>query len=241
MPKLSSFSGMSARGFGEFGTTLSLVTTTFTSSGSWTAPAGVTKLTVLSGRGSNGQSDYWSPTYVTRAQVSSAGYPTTNPAYLDWSVPYNYAVSAANSINASGTGPRTVSIPNEYYWVVNNVTSEWVGYPFGFGGSQYVQGSATVVLSPSSIPTSGNIDGPTFFPTYQIATFWVQIDVYYTGAAGTASSGFGQTFPGGAASGGTAPITTFTNVTVTPGTTYSISIPTDRPDPYVTIQYLLPA
>jgi len=239
MPKLSSFSGMSARGFGEFGTTLSLVTTTFTSSGSWTAPAGVTKLTVLSGRGSNGQSDYWSPTYVTRAQVTSAGYPTTNPAYLDWSVPYNYAVSAANSINASGTGPRTVSIPNEYYWVVNNVTSQWVVNNFG-GGSQYVQGSATVVPN-QSLPTSGNIDGPTFFPTYQTAIFWIYIDVYYTGAAGTASSGFGQTFPGGAASGGTAPITTFTNVTVTPGTTYSISIPTDRPDPYVTIQYLLPA
>lgn len=244
MPKLSSFAGMSSRGFGEFGTTLSLTTVTFTSSTSWTAPAGVTNLTTVSGRGSNGEADYWNNTYVTRFQVTSASYSMANPPYLDWGVPYGYAVTAQNNINASGSGERYVNPDSERYWVVNSVNSNWTTAGTYIPPTTYVRGSATVSSTSSSgasVPTSGNIDGPTFFSTYgSTVNFWVYIDVLFGGAAGTASTGFGQTFPGGSAGGGTAPITVFNNVSVTPGTSYSITIPTDRPDPYITIQYLAP-
>lgn len=244
MPKLSSFAGMSSRGFGEFGTTLSLTTVTFTSSTSWTAPIGVTKLTTVSGRGSNGEADYWYNTYVTRFQVTSASYSMPNPPYLDWSVPYGYAVTAQNNINASGSGERYVTPDDERYWVVNSTNSNWTTAGTFPPSTVYVRGSATVGSTSSSgaaVPTSGNIDGPTFFSTYgATVNFWVYIDKLIGGVAGTASTGFGQTFPGGAANGGTAPITVFNNVSVTPGTSYSITIPTDRPDPYITIQYLAP-
>lgn len=246
MPKLSSFSGLSSRGFGEFGTTLTLTTVTFTSSTSWTAPIGVTNLTTVSGRGSNGEADYWFNTYVTYFQVTSASYPT-NPAYLDWSVPYGYAVTAQNNINASGSGERYVTPDDERFWVVNSTNSNWATAGVIIPPTSYVRGSATIIPYSSlsgyytSLPTSGNIDGPTFFSTYGAAAiFWVYIDKLIGGVAGTASTGFGQTFPGGAANGGTAPITVFNNVSVSPGTSYSIVIPTDRPDPYITIQYLAP-
>lgn len=238
MPKLSSFSGLSSRGFGEFGTTLTLTTVTFTSSTSWTAPAGVTNLTTVSGRGSNGQPDFWTPTWVSRASVFINNWGNlANAPYANYADVYNEAVSFANYLNSFGTGPRTISIPDNKQWRVSLNSSpvdKWdttgPGYYTG-----YINSAAYVETYGN--PTSGNIvsSGGINFLVYD-----VYAEVLVTGAAGTASTGFSQTFPGGAASGGTAPITVFNNVAVSPGTSYSIVIPTDRPDPYITIQYLAP-
>jgi len=239
MPKLSSFSGLSSRGFGEFGTTLTLTTVTFTSSTSWTAPAGVTNLTTVSGRGSNGQPDYWSPSGVSRTSIFINNWGNLSHApYATYADVYNEAVSIANYINSFGTGPRTVSnIPYFKQWLVSLNSSPVDKWDTNSSANytEYVNGAAYVDTYGN--PTSGNIvsSGVVDFKAYDVI-----VDINVTGAAGTASTGFSQTFPGGAASGGTAPITVFNNVSVSPGTSYSIVIPTDRPDPYITIQYLAP-
>jgi hypothetical protein len=49
------------------------------------------------------------------------------------------------------------------------------------------------------------------------------MEFYDTGANGVATTGFGLTFPGGTTITPAAPTTTFTNVAVIPGTTYTIS------------------
>lgn len=240
MPKLSSFSGLSSRGFGEFGTTLTLTTVTFTSSTSWTAPAGVTNLTTVSGRGSNGQSDYWTPSNITRVWALQHVGGLPNPPYASWATAYSEAQAMVSTLNASGTGPRTITIPGPRKYLVTN-SSPFVDYwteEIDPDYTGYINGAAYIVFDPPSTPTSGNMSYASF-PNYY-AGFFVYADVYVTGAAGTASTGFSQTFPGGAASGGTAPITVFNNISVSPGTSYSIVIPTDRPDPYITIQYLAP-
>lgn len=46
---------------------------------------------------------------------------------------------------------------------------------------------------------------------------------HYNATTGASASGFGKVFPGG--TGGTAPTTSFTNVTVTGGASYSITVP----------------
>lgn len=234
MPKLSSFAGMSSRGFGEFGTTLTLTTVTFTSSTSWTAPAGVTNLTTVSGRGSNGQANYYVNDTIAYIEVRpQSGTALLGP--LDWSTAYSEAQALVNNTNAGGSGPRTANpgFPATYYVTSSNLYSK------SLGTSQSYQVNGTAVLQNYyGSPTTGTVYYTDLL--ISIGAFLCNVDVLNIGPAGTASTGFGQTFPGGAASGGTAPITVFNNVSVTPGTSYSITIPTDRPDPYITIQYLVP-
>lgn len=234
MPKLSSFSGLSSRGFGEFGTTLTLTTVTFTSSTSWTAPAGVTNLTTVSGRGSNGAADYYVNDTVAYIEVRPLNA-TAVLGPLDWSTAYSDAQTLVNNTNSGGSGPRTASpgFPATYYVNSSNL------YFKALGTSQSYQVNGTAVLQNyNGSPTSGTVLYTDLL--ISIGSFLCNIDVLNIGPAGTASTGFGQTFPGGAASGGTAPITVFNNVSVSPGTSYSIVIPTDRPNPYITIQYLAP-
>lgn len=237
MPRISTTAGSSARGFGLFGQGVTTVTTTFTSSTTWTAPAGVSNLSVVSGRGSNGQPDYY--VYTT---IGSVTVQALNGSYvlgpLDWSTAVSDCQALVNTTNSGGSGPRTVNpgSSSTYYINTSNLYLKFIS-----SGSTYQVNGTAVLSNPSGAPTSGTVTYTDVVNLGGIVGFLCNVDVLNAGAAGTASTGFGQTFPGGAASGGTAPITTFTNVTVIPGTTYSISIPTDGPDPYVTIQYLLPA
>ena len=241
MPRISTTAGSSARGFGLFGQGVTTVTTTFTSSTTWTAPAGVSNLSVVSGRGSNGQSDFWTPANITRVWAEQT--PTAEPyaPYASWATAYSEAQNMVNSLNSSGTGPRTITIPGSKKYRVSNATGyvDYYGLDVGLDYSGYINNAAYIVLDPSSTPTSGNMTYASF--PYYYAGFFIYADVLATGPAGTASTGFGQTFPGGAASGGTAPITVFNNVAVTPGATYTITIPTDNVSPYITIQYTAPA
>jgi hypothetical protein len=234
MPKLSSFSGLSSRGFGEFGTTLTLTTVTFTSSTSWTAPPGVTNLITASGRGSNGQSDYYQSSNVSGVIVQ----PLMVSAVLgplDWSTPYSDCQTMVNDVNAGGTGPRVVTPGfTTYYYISssNLYVRALVSNP-----SYQVNGPA-VLINQNGSPTSGTVTYAAVSANQGV--FLCNVDVLYPGPAGTASTGFGETFPGGSSSGGTAPITVFNNVSVSPGTSYSIVIPTDNVSPYITIQYLAP-
>ena len=252
MPKLSSFAGMSARGFGEFGTTLSLITTTFTSSTTWVAPAGVTNLISAVGKGENGTPDSWPGQEVSRVSITTFPlFTPTNPAYLDWSSVYGLANTIVGQINAGAPSIRTVSFDRAGGsgsfgdgYVVSATTSAW-GLSTGSQGSATVQYTASYNIDSSTgviPPISGNVDGPTFNGLYGAGgvVFYIYANVYSQGPAGASSTGFGQTFPGGAVSGGAAPTTTFNNVAVTPGTSYSIVIPTTNPSPYITIQYYAP-
>lgn len=234
MPKLSSFAGMSSRGFGEFGGTLTLTTVTFTSSTSWTAPAGVTNLITVSGRGSNGQSDYYQNSSVANVVVTP-GFGSAVLGPLDWSTAYSDCQILVNDINAGGTGPRVVTpgFSATYYISSSNLYLKVI-----FSNPSYQVNGSAVLVNQNGSPTSGTVTFAAVSASQGV--FLCNVDVLYPGPAGTASTGFSQTFPGGAASGGTAPITTFNDVAVSPGTSYSIVIPTDNVSPYITIQYLAP-
>jgi len=85
MPTLTSRGAASARGFGLLGAApLNLQTLTFTSSGNWTAPAGVTNLTVLTGAGGTGE-------------PGSEGWYSGNLGYLAYSYEWGGSQGAINA------------------------------------------------------------------------------------------------------------------------------------------------
>lgn len=238
MPRISTTAGSSARGFGLFGQGVTTVTTTFTSSTTWTAPAGVSNLSVVSGRGSNGQPDYY--VYTT---IGSVTVQALNGSYvlgpLDWSTAVSDCQALVDTTNSGGSGPRTVNPGSSATYLIRNTTNLYL--KFISSGSTYQVNGTAVLSNPSGAPTSGTVTYTDVVNLGGIVGFLCNVDVLNAGPAGTASTGFGQTFPGGAGSGGTAPITVFNNVAVTPGTTYTITIPTDNVSPYITIQYTAPA
>jgi hypothetical protein len=68
-----------------------------------------------------------------------------------------------------------------------------------------------------SAKTSGPVLFSEGFGSWEVRSF-----IYDPGSNGNPTTGFGLTFPGGTIASPTAPTTTFNNVTVVPGTTYTI-------------------
>lgn len=157
----------------------SQVTQTFTSSQTWVAPAGVTLVTSLTGKGQDGAPDttYTNPsTYTlttTATEVFDNGASTgsvtswTDPATETSSVPAFYC-TAFGDYTLNGHYNRCFC----YEFAKNTI-------PGASGGSPATTGADTV--------------------------------------------GFGHTFAGGY--GGAAETTTYNNVSVTPGTSYTMTIP----------------
>lgn len=227
MPLLATRGAASAKGFG-FGSRI-LTTYVFPAGTStWTAPANLTSLVSATGKGSNGTSDYG---YIAGGGSVSIepGVPSgPQPAYLKWE---NIAIDGQgfiSSINAAGSGPVTLTT-----WVIQqNVYPDdtWNSLPNGYvsGGRSYyqlailtdivwVRGSASYFLTGSGA-TSGNA-------TYAAGNGAFAVQATIQGYAGDATTGFGKTFPGGTytnPTGNPAPTTTFTDVAITPGTTYTI-------------------
>jgi len=229
MPTLISRGAASAKAFGLTNGSLNLTTTTFTSNGTWVAPAGVALVIVLSGRGQDG-----SPYPLTsNTQYWTFDWPgaRSNPPYAQWGDLYGAATSARAAIAATigGPGPSNVLTSLRYYigtgstWdPADENYSDYSGYT--------VTGVDAVGVGNGSPQTSGNIIYP---PGYNSWVFTVYLTA--PGFLGASSTALSQTFPGG--NSGPAPVTTFNNIAVTPGASYPIVV---APGGYVTIQYLAP-
>lgn len=210
MPLLGTRAAASARGFGLYG--LRLVTVTFSAgTSSWTSPPGVTRIQTAVGKGADGTAGYW-------ATNSIIGYAYPDPSVgsggsiLDWSTVYNDAVALTTAANAGGTGDRYINAV--YYVWPFYISDDTAGSRTSFTiNSMLIRGTA-VTTSVGGAPTSGRV-------TAGSGNYWsVDADRYIDPTNGAATTGFSLTFPGGTAAPAT--LTTFNNVSVTPGTTYTI-------------------
>lgn len=212
-----------------------LTTVTFTSNGTWTAPGNVSLVTTLSGKGSDGVSDYTTSGNVTfiNAYFSSD---STTPITGTWQDAINFITPYVTTMN-TGSGVSSIAIPATFGGSGSTLrvnSSNFGTYLLTASYTEtvnYVKGTAAVNayrwppsgVSASSVPTYADISGnwPEFIT--------VDFTRYVYGNAGNPSTGLGQTFPGGAyvaPTGYPATTTTYTNVSVTPSTSYSIVVPT---------------
>lgn len=230
MPFTTTFATLSARGFGLFGKKLNLTTVTFPSgTTTWTAPPGVSLLVSAVGQGADGTSDFAdpNPSVVAGGITVSGNRPNGAFNTLDWGNLYNLLVPYIGSGGVRTQTARVVTWglgTNSLTTTLNPTTDAIYTLP------EYVYGTTSIVgyrqFGGTTPPTSGQVLDSFFdTPGGDDAGFRLQVYYYYYGGPGANTTAFGLTFPGGAYSGGTgypATPTTFTNVAVIPGTTYTI-------------------
>lgn len=178
----------------------------------WTAPSGVTNLVSATGSGANGSPGGWSLGSIGVVVVSPTSSPIANSG-LTWQSVQN----AISNIIASASSPIGSPTTTSYYETQFTVDpSNDSNYTVTAFGGYTVQGTAyaTNPTVPYSL-TSPLLAGQSF--STDITT-----QIYNAPAGGAATVGFGESFPGGAP-GGYAPSTTFTNIAVTPGNTYTVT------------------
>lgn len=232
MPLTSTRGAASSRGFGLFGRQKVLTTVTFPAGTStWTAPSGVALLTTAVGKGADGTSDYGYTASGNSVYNDTFGYSQTISPYLQWSNVAYYALNFQSTINAAGSGPVTLTTWSTAYVIESDNT--WNSIPNGYvsGGKSTYQGSILTsiiwVRGSASLYFTGNgaTSGNVVYGTPNTNNGGVGLLATIQGYAGAATTGFGNTFPGGtytSPTGNPAPTTTFNNVAVTPGTTYTI-------------------
>lgn len=203
-------------GFGVGASSAVLTTYTFPAGVStWTAPAGVTLLVSASGKGADGIAPSWDSNasigYSLVDRNAGGGYSNTE----DWSTIYNEALSLLSVANAGGTGTRTISAQ---YYIRYVDPADKVSSRITLNYTYTIRGTITGPNQALGALTSGQI-------TYVNGAGWWEIngDLYDPGSTGSDTTGFSLTFPGGTPSSPAAPLTTFTNVSVIPGVTYTIN------------------
>jgi hypothetical protein len=228
MPLISRRGGAAARGFGLFGRQRVLTTFTFPAGTStWTAPGGVTSLVSAVGKGSDGVSDYttggggpiWR-VYFGNSGVNLSGG-SAPPAPISYDTIYSNMMSVVNNINnATGIIAYNHTAFGFIRIAFDNKWSELIYPNVGYGG-QIVAGSATYSWA---LPTSGALTWSAGYANQQFNAD-VSYTFYISGSSGSNTTGFALSFSGGGYSGGTgtpASNTTYNNVSVIPGTTYTI-------------------
>lgn len=201
MPLLGTRGAASAKAFGF---TAALKIYVFPSGTStWTAPIGVTKLQTAVGKGQDG--NYWTPNqpslYFVQAGLSTlAGYTSTTieaTAQAQYDLFPSTPAAGAVVVNWTSTYLDTsftqTSITNTYRVASGQVKAKIFN---GSWGSSY------------TTPYTG------LNKVYSMDNIEIQ------NPNGAATTGFSLTFPGGTAAPAT--LTTFTNVSITPGATYTI-------------------
>lgn len=215
-----------------------LVEEYFTSSTSWTAPAGVSEIVALELRGGTGTSSsyYWSSVPIRHATINSdfpfsisrssvEGFAVTQYNRLP-STPGQQVTFTSGSPLMARNYNQYADSPSDYstgqytgtFRVRSNQVKTKVGSP-GFGNGWGTSGTWT----PGSQPLvwgAGNI----------------QERVTTAGSSGGSTSAFGYTASGGSSGGGTGQVIQQASVAVTPGQSYNLSIPSGG---YVSFAYLL--
>lgn len=215
-----------------------LTTVSFTSNSTWVAPAGVTNVVSASGKGAAGVSDYIGEVANSVAgQIHFEVSLPTNPPYAQWSNAYGNHLTALSQLNLSYPTYGPANLTNGYS-VLMQTTDYWYvfsGNTTNLSGVYLTGYDVTILGSPQ---TSGNI---TYLGSNAIDQWYITVQGYVAGGVGAVSTALGQTFPGGSYTGsypngvGNAAVTTtYTNVPVTPGTSYPIVVPSGG---QVTLQY----
>jgi hypothetical protein len=195
----------------------------------WTAPAGVTNIKQMYGAGGAGNGGYWYSGgfggYM--GAISSSNLGTNGTA--DWSSYYPLIYGDyTNSINA-GTGPKTTGQHQIYVAIGTNDQIDPTGFNINgyYNPGYWTKGtpSFSAYASSGTITNAAAASGANIVCTPGFA--------FQYGYSGSSTTGFGQTFAGGTYSddpssgldgtGYSASITTYTNVAVSPGTTYTIN------------------
>lgn len=225
MPTVLTRGAGSARGFGLFESGITTRKERFTSNGSWVCPAGVTSLIYVQGKGQNGTSDYtvYRVYYYQGFSVSSPAT-RSNPPYGDWSTLYGQATADYASVPNGGISGPTAVTGTQIRVAPDNTWDLIQAAPVDFDGLY----TWNVNLgSNGSPPTSGPI-------VYGAPSAYFVLSLYYEapGYPGDNTTGFGYTFNGGTLTGtypgqvgNPATVTTYTSVSVTPGTTYNFVVP----------------
>jgi hypothetical protein len=214
-----------------------LVTQTFTSSTTWVAPGVTTNLETLSGYGGVAASDMPSSGEVGYAQAAGpSADPQPTPPYALWQT-LDAAADNIVSIIAGNVGTNLISLPSPQYFVDSSDRYSVITYP----QNTWVIGSSSTKIQRRSHPSTGNVLASQLASGGNFGWF-VTASFISLGYAGQPSTAFGRTFPGGTLAG-TEPYrtavpavtTTYTNVAVTPGTSYAI-VP-DAAGGSITISY----
>jgi hypothetical protein len=202
-------------------------TVTFTSSGSWTAPSGVSSISNLGVFGGQFQevpgqfiytTDVILPVY---SAFTSSGSPSGTAVIASYT--YDQAGSYAEGdlayFNSGGTGERAIGYNRLLLFYNPNLsppTRYW--YDLSFSGEIIIRGVATRASGPWDNRSGQIANG--------INSGWyVGVEVYYPPSTtnGTPSSAFGFTAPGGT-QGDPSPSVGASFVSVTPGQTYTITV-----------------
>jgi len=236
MPTIATRAAGSARGYGFAGIKLNVVSQTFTSSTTWVAPAGVTNLTAVIGKGQDGASDGAANYALSFATINnSASGSGANSLPITWSAVANTTQTTVNRFNTLSYNPTFTAVDRDFTFYANN-TFTWVD---GGGIFPYYVVPGTWIL----VPLGGAPNPPSGNATYGSTGGYYAGGLYIApGGPGANTTGFGFTFPGGGVSGsypnqvgeGATPAS-YSNVAVTPGASYGLSIPDNG---YITIQYL---
>ena len=249
MPRTAAFAAAASRGFGEFTSGLALTTVTFTANATWTAPSYVSNVVLMTGHGTNASSDNYSSdvsiSYIYRA--AREGFSSATVATHDWSDIYNNLQAWISFINTGTPGARSTSTVDSFYgpgYSINaDNTYNYYNSPTspGSSGSNYFQIGTGSNQSQFSVPSSGTIT----YANTPSGSNYVRFgyNPVYLGGDGASATGVGKTFPGGTYNfstgiGGPYPTTSFSNVTVTPSTSYSIVVPSGAS---ISISYYAPA
>jgi len=187
---------------------------------SWTAPTGVTSVTVTGRGGSNDTA--WSSAssnfYLTSGPFTNQGT-SAGKTFIGSSLTYEAIKSQAASNLSQWTGITTdtngeeVTATFHQYWYY---TGEGWFYNLGNYGAQTYRRTGTVSSAGNLFSNSGTVptDGSANFSATSYAT---NLENEYI-VSGGASSAIGQTFSAGGDE------QTFTDVSVTPGQSYSIVV-----------------
>lgn len=216
-----------------------LTSVTFTANATWVAPSSVSNVLSASGKGADGTSDTLGTIFAGQYYADQLAGPFENPPYALWSDLYNsYATGLAQISSKSypGFGPSAFLYFDLYYVDPGSNWRRYLFSPIDLSGAYITSYTPTVLGSPptSGVMTYSSIGGP-------VAGRGITLTGYTAGGAGAATTALGQTFPGGTYTGtypngvGNAAVTTtYTNVAVTPNTSYSIVVPAGGT---VTLQY----
>jgi hypothetical protein len=220
MPSIGTRGSISARGLGFTGGSVLTVYSFPSGTTTFTVPSGVTSLVSVVGRGQNGTAGGWS-SLIYPGSCWASGYPgsDTGSVSITWNYLYNQAVAFRDTVNSSGSGERTISLPYLNFAIYESNPSNYGTLYLGNKPAQLIRGSAVLAYLDSP-PSSGTI-------TYSSVGYYVSKGYYLYGlekytnpTTGANTTGFNLTFPGG--SGGAATTQTYNSVSVTPGQTYTI-------------------
>ncbi|NHZ78826.1 hypothetical protein F2P44_05965 [Massilia sp. CCM 8695] len=191
-----------------------LVTQTFTSSGTWYAPLTTTRLESLTGKGGDGVPGGGSyrtdpNSIVAIVQTTSGSGPTAGIARWEQLAPY--ANAAVNALNAGNSTYSGVAI------------SQWTTPGFSYGIYPGTVITVTEPVIPGSAVWTASGSASSSGPISSNGGLTLRWETPYPATTGQATVAFGISFPGGLG-GGANPVV-YGAMGVSPGYGYAFTVP----------------